>query len=281
MFRSASPDVLAERSGDGPGRAAVRPVLARGGGRRGSALAATLTRSCGRTRRGDRVTSRCGRHVRVESAVHVRHGPRPPRQRLLMAVFFFVVGMEIKRELVVGELRDPRRRPARDRGAGRDDRSGGDLRLQRRRDRSIGWGMPIATDIAFALGVVALLGPACRLPSRCSCSRSRSWMTSGHRGDRHLLHRRYRPGLLPCRRHRGGGGRHAPVAVDLLPVLVVAGVGLWLAVFESGVHATIAGVIMGLLMPARPIRRTGGRAARRRARGPPDLRATRYVRRQR
>ena len=78
-----------------------------------------------------------------------------------MALFFFVVGMEIKRELVVGELRDRA-------GGG----AAGDGRARRawscRRPSYLavnaggpgagGWGIPMATDIAFAVGVVALLG---------------------------------------------------------------------------------------------------------------------------
>src|SRR4051812_25786511 len=81
----------------------------------------------------------------------------------LMAVFFFVVGLELKRELVLGELRDRRRvvtpplaalggvaGPALVYLACNIPTSGG---------QPHGWGVPMATDIAFALGVVALLGP--------------------------------------------------------------------------------------------------------------------------
>ena len=84
----------------------------------------------------------------------------------LMAVFFFVVGLEIKRELVAGELRD--RRAARCRSS---RRSAGwrvpallFLALDRRQRRRRGLGDPVATDIAFAVGVLALLGD--RVPAR-------------------------------------------------------------------------------------------------------------------
>ena len=85
----------------------------------------------------------------------------------LMAIFFFVVGLEIKRELVLGDLRDRRKAtlpvvaalggmvlPALLYILITFDPGGEAIR---------GWGIPMATDIAFAVGVVALLGP--RLPS--------------------------------------------------------------------------------------------------------------------
>ena len=84
----------------------------------------------------------------------------------LMALFFLVVGLEIKRELVTGELQDRRAAALPVFAAvGRHGRPGG-----RSTPRSTpaaparhGWGIPMATDIAFALGVLALLGP--RVPS--------------------------------------------------------------------------------------------------------------------
>ena len=99
----------------------------------------------------------------------------------LMTFFFFVVGLEIKRELVEGELSQPRRagpagrsRRWGDGGPGRDLR-GPELRHGRRLS---GWGIPMATDIAFALGVLALLGD--RVPPRfaSSCWPWRSSTTS-------------------------------------------------------------------------------------------------------
>ncbi len=79
---------------------------------------------------------------------------------LLMAVFFFVVGMEIKRELVVGELRDRRAvaLPAMAALGGMVVPAAIFLAFNAGGAGSHGWGIPMATDIAFALGVVALLG---------------------------------------------------------------------------------------------------------------------------
>ena len=79
---------------------------------------------------------------------------------LLMAVFFFVVGMEIKRELVTGELRDRRAvaLPAMAALGGMVVPAAIYLAFNAGGDGGAGWGIPMATDIAFALGVVALLG---------------------------------------------------------------------------------------------------------------------------
>ena len=84
----------------------------------------------------------------------------------LMAIFFLLVGLEIKREALVGELASPRQAAlpiaARDR---RDDRAGGDLSALASGGGAAarGWAIPMATDIAFALGVLAMVAP--RAPS--------------------------------------------------------------------------------------------------------------------
>ena len=79
---------------------------------------------------------------------------------LLMGLFFFVVGMEIKRELVGGELRDPRAvaLPAMAALGGMVVPALIFVAFNAGGDGAHGWGIPMATDIAFALGVVALLG---------------------------------------------------------------------------------------------------------------------------
>ena len=81
---------------------------------------------------------------------------------LLMAVFFFVVGMEIKRELVTGELRDRREvaLPAMAALGGMVVPAAIFLAFNAGSAGSHGWGIPMATDIAFALGVVALCSAA-------------------------------------------------------------------------------------------------------------------------
>ena len=100
----------------------------------------------------------------------------------LMAVFFFVIGLEVKRELAVGELQDMRKAalPI----VGRDRRDGRSRRACTWRSSTAsparaGWGIPMATDIAFVVGCMAVLGS--RIPHRrcaCCCCRWPSPTTS-------------------------------------------------------------------------------------------------------
>ncbi len=175
---------------------------------------------------------------------------------LLMAVFFFVVGMEIKRELVTGELRDRRAiaLPAMAALGGMVVPAAIYVAFNAGGAGSSGWGIPMATDIAFALGVVALLGS--RVPPTVKVL----LLTLAIVDDIGAIvviaifyTERVEPRFIA-----------AAVAISALvavmhrsrivypPLIAIAGFTLWLAVFESGVHATIAGVVMGLLTPARP-----------------------------
>ena len=85
----------------------------------------------------------------------------------LMTFFFFVFGLEARREFDMGELRERRAAGAAGRGrAGRAARPGGDLpgRQRRAAHAAHGWGAAMSTDTAFALGMLALTGP--RFPDR-------------------------------------------------------------------------------------------------------------------
>ena len=172
----------------------------------------------------------------------------------LMAIFFFVAGLEIKRELVVGELRDLRRAalPAFAAMGGMVVPAGIYMLANFGGAGAPGWGIPLATDIAFAVAVLAVVGR--HLPSGLkvfllslaiaddigavlviaffySSSISFSWL-----------------GVV--------AGLIATVIVmrraDIwfVPAYVIVGIGLWVAMLESGVHATLAGVILGLMAPA-------------------------------
>ena len=106
-----------------------------------------------RTLWGTDLSLTLGRFVLAEDLKHwVNDG--------LMAVFFFVIGLEIKRELVQGDLRDPRTAamPAIAAVGGMVVPALLFLAVNAGRAGAGGWGIPVATDIAFAIGVVALLG---------------------------------------------------------------------------------------------------------------------------
>lgn len=172
----------------------------------------------------------------------------------LMAVFFFVVTLEIKREAVRGELSN-RRQAALPVAAA----IGGMVlpavlftALNAGGEGARGWGIPVATDIAFALGVLSLLGR--RVPLQLKVFLL-ALAIADDIGGILIIALFYTDDLS----FAWLGGALGVVAVILLmrergvrPVLayVAVGVVLWLCVFESGVHATIAGVVLGLLAPA-------------------------------
>jgi Na+:H+ antiporter, NhaA family len=173
----------------------------------------------------------------------------------LMAVFFLVVGLEIKREVVKGELSSLRQAALPIVAA-----FGGMILpallyfvLNGSGIGAHGWGIPMATDIGFALGVLALLGK--RIPSGL-----RVFMLAlaivDDVGAILVIAFFYTPQIsLPALGLAGGilvllvaaAIRRAPLSVFL-----VVGFFFWAAILSSGVHATIAGVILGLIVPISP-----------------------------
>jgi len=174
---------------------------------------------------------------------------------LLMAVFFFVVGAEIKRELVSGELKDPR-----DASVPVIAALGGVALpaiiftvVVRGGEAAGGWAIPAATDIAFAVGVLALLG------SRVSNGVRVFLLTIAIVDDIVailIIALFYSEGISVAWLAVAGGGILAVLLFQRLgiwriwPYVPLAAV-VWLATYESGVHATIAGVALGLLVPIR------------------------------
>ncbi|MDP6299229.1 MAG: Na+/H+ antiporter NhaA [Acidimicrobiales bacterium] len=174
----------------------------------------------------------------------------------LMAVFFFVVGLEIKRELVSGHLKDPKAAALPVFGA-----LGGMIFpaliffiFNSSGNASSGWGIPMATDIAFAVGIVSLLGDRVSRSLKVfllslaiaddigailviaifySSNLSLSWSITA------LIIM----GIIVVLRR---------LRIWYIPIYIFLGSALWLATFESGIHATIAGVALGLLTPAKP-----------------------------
>ena len=176
----------------------------------------------------------------------------------LMAIFFFVVGLEIKSELVAGELRSPRAAavPVIAALGGMIVPAGLYLALNAGGDGADGWGIPMATDIAFALGVLALLGD--RVPASLKVFLlslaivddigAISVIAIFYTSDLSLGWLAVAVGLLAVI------GVMRLARVWYVPVYVLAGSGVWLAMHESGIHATIAGVALGLIAPAVALR---------------------------
>ena len=175
----------------------------------------------------------------------------------LMAVFFFVVGLEIKRELVHGDLRDPRvaAMPAVAALGGMVVPAAVFLLVAGGTDGSRGWGIPMATDIAFAIGVVALLGP--RVPAALKLFLLTLAIVDDI-GAIVVIAVFYAEDVQPVFLLAATGLIAVMLTLRRVGVIwlapyVVLGSGVWLATRASGVHATIAGVILGLLAPAQPL----------------------------
>ena len=178
----------------------------------------------------------------------------------LMALFFFVVGLEIKRELVIGELRDRRAAslPAIAALGGVIAPALVFLALTAGGSDASGWAIPAATDIAFAVGVLALLG------DRVSSGVKLFLLTIAIVDDIIaivIIAAFYSGGLSLAWLAAAVAALGAAVVmrragVTRIAAYVPIGVAAWVAMHESGVHATIAGVALGLLTPAKPV---GGR----------------------
>jgi NhaA family Na+:H+ antiporter len=173
----------------------------------------------------------------------------------LMAIFFFVIGLEVKRELVVGELRDPRRAalPVAAALGGMVVPASIYLALQGGGPAERGWGIPMATDIAFVVGCMAVLGR--RVPPGLRILLL-SLAIADDIGAILVIALGYTANLdgRALALALGGIGFVSALAhqgVRSYLAYTVVGTIVWLAFHESGVHATIAGVILGLQTPAR------------------------------
>ena len=175
----------------------------------------------------------------------------------LMVIFFLVVGLEVKEELVHGRLRDPRTAamPAIAALGGMVIPAALYLLVNAGGPGARGWGVPMATDIAFAVGVVTLLGP--RVPSSLKLFLLTLAVVDDI-GAIIVIGVFYSAGLQP--QFLGAALAIVVVIVILnragvvwLAPYVALGAGLWLVTYASGVHATIAGVVLGLLTPARKL----------------------------
>ncbi|MEO8285312.1 MAG: Na+/H+ antiporter NhaA [Chloroflexota bacterium] len=173
----------------------------------------------------------------------------------LMSIFFLLLGLEVKREVLVGELSSPRRAAFAIAAA-----LGGAVvpalifvALNLGGEGLHGWGIPIATDTAFALGILSLLGSRVRsvllvfltaetivddiiavLVIAVFYTEAIYWPALGVAAALMIV--------LAVANHAG---------INQWGVYAVLGVGVWLAIFESGVHGTIAGVLVAMVVPSR------------------------------
>jgi len=171
-----------------------------------------------------------------------------------MTIFFFVVGLEVKREIVHGELRDPKKAllPVLAALGGVVMPAAIYMALQFGGPGQRGWAIPMATDIAFVVGFLTLFGPRVPLGLKILLlslaivddlvavliiafvfteTIAWSWLgwAAGTFGLVYAFHR---------------------IGVRSVGVYVVLGAFIWLAFLRSGVHPTVAGVLLGLLTPA-------------------------------
>ncbi|MGA2497606.1 MAG: Na+/H+ antiporter NhaA [Tepidisphaeraceae bacterium] len=171
----------------------------------------------------------------------------------LMVIFFFVVGLEVKRELVLGELRGFRRAalPVAAAIGGMLVPAGIYLLLRAGKPGAHGWGIPMATDIAFVVGCMAVLGS--RVPHGLRVMLL-TLAIADDIGAILVIAIGYTHGLNLHWLMVGLAGFGVVLAMARLGVrgftpYVVVGAVIWYAFHESGIHATISGVILGLMTP--------------------------------
>jgi NhaA family Na+:H+ antiporter len=175
----------------------------------------------------------------------------------LMTLFFFVVGLEIKREFVSGELSDWHKAmlPLVAALGGMAAPAAVYLALQWGQPTASGWGVPTATDIAFVVGFLVLLGP--RVPHGLKVLLL-SLAIVDDIGAILVIALGYNQGLIPWLLALGLGGLGLALVVRWLGVrhvvaYIAIGAFTWLCFLKSGVHPTVAGVALGLMTPARPL----------------------------
>ena len=174
----------------------------------------------------------------------------------LMAIFFLLIGLEIKREILYGELSDPKRAAMPIIGA-----IGGMLApaliyatINLGGEGAGGWGIPMATDIAFTLGLMALLGTSVPISLKVFIS---ALAVADDLGAILVIAVFYGHGFDLFNFLCAIGCVAVLVAMNVQRIYVIApyiitGCLMWFFIHESGLHATLAGVITAAMIPSRP-----------------------------
>ncbi len=178
----------------------------------------------------------------------------------LMAIFFLLVGLEIKREIIEGELSSPKKAamPIFAALGGMLVPAGIYFIFNYNTVSSNGWGIPMATDIAFALAILSLLGK--RVPASLKVFLAALAIADDlgaivviaifYTKELHLDQLLYSviilAGLILMNRF----------GVKKLVFYIIPGIFLWYFVHHSGIHATIAGVLLALTIPTNPVKET-------------------------
>ena len=187
------------------------------------------------------------------------HSPREWVNEGLMTLFFFVVGLEIKRELVAGELRDRRAAalPVLAAVGGMAVPAALFLAINPSGPEARGWAIPMATDIAFAVGLLSVSLTA--VPSSLKTFLLALAIVDDI-GAIVVIALFYSEGISLLWLAAAAGlvlviGAVNRLSVESITIYAVLAVGVWFATMQSGVHATIAGVAVGLVIPVRSLGR--------------------------
>ena len=173
----------------------------------------------------------------------------------LMALFFFVVGLEIKREILIGELSALKKAvlPVAAAVGGMVLPAVIYIALNRQGAGARGWGIPMATDIAFAVGILALLGQrvpvglkifltALAIVDDLGAVTVIALFYSDRLSIGPLIAAGFFLVLLAFA---------ARLRIKRVVVYAVLVIGVWLGVFVSGIHATVAGILLAMIVPVR------------------------------
>jgi NhaA family Na+:H+ antiporter len=175
----------------------------------------------------------------------------------LMAIFFLLVGLEIKREFLGGELSSPKRAalPIFAAIGGMAVPAGLYVLFNSKTNTNGGWGIPMATDIAFALAVLSLLGK--RVPASLKIFLAALAIVDDlgailviaifYTNELHYNYLLYTGIILGILIVMNAAG------VRRLIFYIIPGVLLWYFIHHSGIHATVAGVLLALTIPANKI----------------------------